>query len=261
MGGPLMPIVTFGKEDMISGLILRYNKWESSAIHTMLDLLKKFPTNSATFLDIGSNLSIYSLQARELGYPVVAIDANIRVLVRLQMSAKRLNLLDDKLKLFWGFISDDVALKRISWDADGMDCNAGSGSGGLADWKRQVTKLIEDTVPVTTVKADELRAHIGTKNVVIKMDIESGEHLFMKNGEKLFRELNIMALQMEFWRKKLSNRPQLSKNYEFVTRFMTSRNFSLLSMKSFKIKNISTFSEWDGLWVRNDFLAQVAKKG
>ncbi|PAA65117.1 hypothetical protein BOX15_Mlig033448g1, partial [Macrostomum lignano] len=120
--------------------------------------------------------------------------------------------------------------------------------------------LIEDTIPVTTVKADELRAHIGTKNVVVKMDIESGEHLFMKTGEKLFRELNIMALQMEFWRKKLSNGPQLSKHYEFVTHFMTSRNFSLLSM-SFQVQNIATFNEWDGLWVRNDFVAQVARNG
>ncbi|PAA52229.1 hypothetical protein BOX15_Mlig024470g1, partial [Macrostomum lignano] len=97
---------TFGKEDMISAHMLKHNDWESSSIRTMLNLLQKLPKNSATFLDIGSNLGIYSLQARELGYPVVAIDANIRTLVRLQMSAKQLNLLDDKLRLFWGFISD-----------------------------------------------------------------------------------------------------------------------------------------------------------
>ncbi|PAA75655.1 hypothetical protein BOX15_Mlig024470g2, partial [Macrostomum lignano] len=146
---------------MISAHMLKHNDWESSSIRTMLNLLQKLPKNSATFLDIGSNLGIYSLQARELGYPVVAIDANIRTLVRLQMSAKRLKLLDDKLRLFWGFISDDVAVKRISYNADDFGCHAGSGSVGLADWKRQVTKLIEDTIPVTTVKADELRAHIG----------------------------------------------------------------------------------------------------
>ncbi|PAA55216.1 hypothetical protein BOX15_Mlig013827g5 [Macrostomum lignano] len=259
MGGGRMPIFTFGAEDFISGEMLKKNAWETGEIRTMLNLLKQFPTDSVTFLDVGSNVGIYSLQARELGYPVVAIDANIRALARLQMSAKRLDLLDDKLKLFWGFISDDVAVKRITWNADDFGCHAGSGSGAAAGWRQKVTTAIEDTIPVMTVRADELREHISTKNVIIKMDIESGEHLFMKTGEKLFRELNIMALQMEFWRK-LTEPPQASKYYNFVTHFMTSRNFSLLSMRTFQVQKITTFGEWDGIWIRNDFLPRVKKE-
>ncbi|PAA63895.1 hypothetical protein BOX15_Mlig011663g1 [Macrostomum lignano] len=241
--GAETPIRGYNGEDYISDAIRKNKAWEPELARIILKIAQQIP--GVTFLDIGSNIGVYTVQAAQLGLPTLALDANIRNLLRLHLTLQALSL---KATLIWNFIGNNQQLRYLKFP---KECNVGAGrkssmnEGSEENW-------LNDTIPIMPIRSEKLSRLIKTKDVVMKMDIEKGEATFLESSGSLFNDFKIWAVQME-WQGSLSTEQDRMKILDFFTK----RGYT--AWKSPNVQHLVS-SQWktrgdmiDILWLHSDF--------
>ncbi|PAA77439.1 hypothetical protein BOX15_Mlig019506g3, partial [Macrostomum lignano] len=230
----------YSSPDLISNIIRTEHIFEKRNIRIMQQIIRKLAAKSpVTFMDIGSNIGVFSLPILDLGVPVIALDANIRNLIRLKLSAEAAKL-PHKLHLLWNFVNRQVSLMYLNFP---KECNMGGAT--------KLGRAVVDTIPVMSATADSIVPLVDTKLVVMKVDIEGGEGEFFKSAKKLFDSFTIPVVHMEWLKRHMSDMER-----QFMIRFFYERRYSPRSMNDLtKLININlTGYEGDDLvWVHKHF--------
>ncbi|PAA49964.1 hypothetical protein BOX15_Mlig026243g2 [Macrostomum lignano] len=230
----------YSSPDFISTSIRKEHIFEERNVRNMQRIIQKLAAKSpVTFVDVGSNIGVFTLSMLDLGVPVIALDANIRNLIRIKLSAEAVEP-PHKLHLLWNFVSRQVSLMYLNFP---KDCNI----GGATKFGRAVV----DTIPVMSSTADSIVPLIDTKLVVLKVDIEGGEGEFFKSAKKLFESFTIPVVHMEWLKKHMSEEER-----QFMISFFAGRRYSPRTMKDLtKLINISHtgYQGDDLIWVHKNF--------
>ncbi|PAA81222.1 hypothetical protein BOX15_Mlig015726g1, partial [Macrostomum lignano] len=243
MNNTKVKMFVYSERDSISEVIKTSHEWERELVHTTMRLALKVP--NATFLDAGCNIGVYSLLAARLGLPVVSLDANIRNLLRLRLS---LNAAALDAALVWNFIGSGDQLSFLNFPDD---CNV----GGATKFGRAVV----DSIPVMPVRSERLCGLIGTRNVVIKLDIEGGEADFLRTSGCLFSQFRVVFVQMEFLRQHM-----VGTDSATIVDFFASRNYSAWrtpGLSALDVKNAELWEDCDILWIHKDFDHLIYSEG
>ena len=178
----------------ISGTIARGTVWESWIVDQMRHALRQDP--SMGLLDIGANIGQYSLIAGKMGHQVVAVEALQRHVSMLHKSIQ-LNNIQDNVVLVHNALSNSrktVSIAHIKGNYGGSFLVNSSS----VESPNEVTNDIETNVPVQSIFMDDLLEVIPFKKAVLKMDIEGHEPYAILGGKKLFEEIQIPYIFMEF---------------------------------------------------------------
>ncbi|PAA89946.1 hypothetical protein BOX15_Mlig003310g1 [Macrostomum lignano] len=241
-----IPCFIYSCKDIISAAVYQSHIFEANSVLILQKIVKKFQEKSlVTFVDVGSNIGVFSLSVLDLGVPVIALDANIRNLIRIKLSAEAANS-PHKLHLLWNFISTRVHFTYLNFP---QQCNVGGATnfGG---------KSVVDTIPVMSATADSIVPLIDTKLVVLKVAIEGSEGEFFKSAQKLFDTFTIPVVHMKWLNWQMSEEER-----QFMISFFAERRYSPRSIKDASIVVANPgdrkFHCDRLLWIRDDYLGLV----
>ncbi|HMT72911.1 MAG TPA: FkbM family methyltransferase [Chitinophagaceae bacterium] len=179
----------FYKDSILSKCI--YSGFEKDEI----EFVKRYLRQGDTFLDIGSNIGLFSLYAaRVVGVSgkVIAFEPTPRTFERLNENI-RLNQVDSIISQNNIGLSDADGVLKMNISSNGYD--AWNTFANSTDRKHD--KQIE--VPVKTLDNFLFEKNIDTSKIVlVKIDVEGWEVPVINGGVKLFLQDNAPVLMVEF---------------------------------------------------------------
>ncbi|PAA88245.1 hypothetical protein BOX15_Mlig009692g2, partial [Macrostomum lignano] len=259
--GRSLPCYIYSERDYISDEIRKRTGFETNNVAALIGLLRRIKSdrgvapNGVTFVDVGSNIGVFSLAAMDLGVPVVSLDANIRNLLRIRLSAEALmtrNRLNKSASdittairshLVWNFISSRVSLSYLNFP---VDCNVGGAT--------KFSRAVADTIPVMSSSGNALARILDPgSTLIMKIDIEGGEADFLKTSYQLFDNFSIPVVQMEWLRRHMSRDEQV-----FMMNFFTSRGYVPTLGGSFASLSTARLARFNGdiVWTKLSFFNQ-----
>ena len=189
----LMPICVYPAEidKWVSATILKGTLWESDLVGKMKDymLLTRLTQPNIEFLDLGSNIGVYSLYLAQHGINVTAIEplhSNMELIFKSILLGK----VEDKIRLIWNAVSNNHKIVKFVKDTNNV------GGTGITDINPSEYKGIVDVA--RTVTLDDLIPLFKGKPIAMKMDIESSEYAALLGGEVFFQEVDVKVVQIEF---------------------------------------------------------------
>ena len=188
---PKTPIFVYSAriDRHVSASIISRGHYEGPWVNKIYNLMKQYP--KAIFIDIGSNIGMFSVTISALGYRVIAIDCLDDNVMRLCASMKTAKL-SDKLTIIYNAVSDKhekVTLGKYDGDVGGTF---------IKQYAQEEKKYVE------TICLDDLLDIYNLEQVIIKMDVEKAEDKVLKGANKFFQRVRVEALLMEFIKHKNS---------------------------------------------------------
>ncbi|XP_033746105.1 uncharacterized protein LOC117331481 [Pecten maximus] len=171
----------------VSESIISKGMWEGDLVNQTRDFLKEDPER--VFLDLGSNVGVFSLMAAKIGHQVVSVDLLSGNVQRLCASSIEGHF-SDRVTIIHNALSDirgNVTFRLYKG-------NVGGTSVKTLD-SNQKTK--NENI-ITAILLDDLLEIFKFQKVVIKMDLETFEEKVLKGGEKFFTKVRVDYLLMEF---------------------------------------------------------------
>ncbi len=166
--------------EMISGEIAKTGSWDNELVLLVMKAMFAYP--EATFLDLGSNIGMFTVAVAAMGRKVKAVDAGFenhaytRTSLQLASNLHHVDLiyngLSDKYETLYPYNGGWWLLTLEELKKKGL------GSEPLPD-------------PMHTVLLEDVLATVATKTVVIKIDVEGMECKVLKNIDKLYAETGI----------------------------------------------------------------------
>ena len=189
----LMPICVYPAETdkWVSATILKGTLWESDLVGKMKDymLLARLTQPNIEFLDLGSNIGVYSLYLAQHGINVTAIDplhSNMELISKSILLGK----VEDKIRFIWNAVSDNHKIVKFVKDKNNV------GGTAITDINPSERKGVVDVA--RTITLDDLIPLFKGKPIAMKMDIESSEYAALLGGELFFQEVDVKVVQIEF---------------------------------------------------------------
>uniref|UniRef100_A0A1I8IH94 Methyltransf_21 domain-containing protein n=1 Tax=Macrostomum lignano TaxID=282301 RepID=A0A1I8IH94_9PLAT len=171
--GRSLPCYIYSERDYISDEIRKRTGFETNNVAALIGLLRRIKSdkgiapNGVTFVDVGSNIGVFSLAAMDLGI---------------------------RSHLVWNFISSRVSLSYLNFP---VDCNVGGAT--------KFSRAVADTIPVMSSSGNALARILDPgSTLIMKIDIEGGEADFLKTSYQLFDNFSIPVVQMEWLRRHMS---------------------------------------------------------
>lgn len=180
----------------VSGALANGQIWESGFVNLVLAALRREQT--ATFLDIGANLGIYSLFAAKEGFVAISVEP-LLINVQRICSSVRAGMFSDKMTIIRSALSD------ISQNVTlGIDVNNVGGSFVVQDSnKKKVNESVlggtyADVVTSTTLDNVLNLPGFNSKRVIMKIDVEGYEHKVLSGGKEFFSKISVPTILMEW---------------------------------------------------------------
>ena len=187
----------------ISAQLKENGLWEPTNVRSFLRQLNEVP--DANVMDIGANIGLYSLLSAKLNRTVIAVEPLHDNLNRLHKAAQ-LESVQSKIIALVNALSNERTQLKVSI----QDNNIGGSyvmRKELINPKQSFSMtsssvivnsiLMDDLIDVYKVKMNKSK-RTASKKFVIKLDIEGYEPFVFEKSEKLFKQLEIVAIFMEF---------------------------------------------------------------
>ena len=220
----------------ISRVLFNGGAWEKSLLHKIENVMTENPT--ATFIDIGAHVGVYSITLASLGYETIAIDCYRPNVERICASAM-VGRKPSTLHIVHNAVSDKrgtVGVKKSS------EYNVGGNFVERTDASRSAdTNYLEY---VDAIMLDDLLTQFEIKSAVIKMDVQGHEHEVLKGAETFFSVVNVLYVQMEF------NFHRKSPSGNYIKDFMTRHRFKPVLPPLVPLSN-GTRWPLDVIWTRD----------
>ncbi|XP_076459505.1 uncharacterized protein LOC143292801 [Babylonia areolata] len=178
----------------ISAALTTGGVWEPHITKLFQFALLKFP--HSTFIDIGANIGYYSLLAASMGHQVMAVEPSPQNMKKL-IQGIHVNKLANKIYVLQNAVAKSHRNVSLSVNSNNQ--------GGIM--------VLEDKDPdhqtVQTIVLDDLLHLIDTPTAIIKMDIEGYECRGMATSAKLFHNVYVPYILME-WQQMYKHRHQMT---------------------------------------------------
>ena len=188
---PQVPVCLYPlQEDIhISYHIKTTGLWEPHIVEQFQNILRS--NSGMGVIDIGANIGVYSLVAAHMGHKVVAVEPFLNNIHHFQQ-ASQIGNVEQYITLLKNAVLDKRGVFEL-----GMDYrNQGGVIIDVNSENRQC--LSKDCFQTTTIFLDDLLEVIKFKQAIMKIDIEGFEHLALRYSSRLFKEINIPYIIMEW---------------------------------------------------------------
>lgn len=194
----------------ISGSIINGGKWEDDVGRQLQTIIEENPR--VTFLDLGANVGVFTLQVALMGIPVIAVDCLYDNIERL-VSAVEFNNMTKSVTIVYNAISntrENVMLGR-------EDMNIGGTYVKYGDTKPEFVSDKHNNV--SAILLNDLVQKVLTKSVIIKMDVETSEDKVLAGGHRFFDTFDIPYVIMEWFHHKNKISGQFIKNFMRIHKY------------------------------------------
>jgi FkbM family methyltransferase len=193
-------IYTSAEDKWVSGHVAWYGMYESDLVKIIYDLLKQDP--AASFLDLGSNIGVFTLTMALMGRPVVAVDPLYSNVQRLCMSVRA-----------GGFRNVTIVRNPISNVREMVSLGTHKGNVGgtyvkasnISDKHRANEGVISDknranggVINVHTILIDDLMEIFPFQRLIVKIDVETFEDEIITGAVKFFDIVDVRYILMEW---------------------------------------------------------------
>lgn len=195
VGSTTIYIYDPSKDIWVSRDIIRYGSWEGKHINLILSLLRQDP--DLRFVDIGSNVGVFTLAVALLGRRVLAVDALAMNIMRLCSSVIEGNFTDG-VQIVYNAFSDVYETVSL-----GMDQNNVGGTFVAKDKntnKVKGSRVVGNYGTVQTIRLNDVLSlpKFDFRKVIMKIDVEGYENKVFKGGETFFDKVDVQAVLMEW---------------------------------------------------------------
>ena len=241
------------KDSYVSSAIWNNGVWEEDIVTTVLQYLINNP--DCIFLDIGAQIGEYSLYAAKLGRKVLTVEPFYDNIIRIHKAAKSENL-GNQITLVTNAISNVRGeIKLLKQESNNIGGQSLVQNKNKAFTKNDIkpndpnakyfveTILFDDIVDFLPLNDDG--KHF--KKAVLKIDIEAFEPYAFLNAEKLFNELEIPIVFMEWGN--LPAQVDMQNEIEKMISFFEERDFTAYYQGAkLNRTNWKTGWGWDIIW-------------
>jgi FkbM family methyltransferase len=243
------------RTDLISASFLNQGEFEGHLLHKFLKYLIDNPDWLA--IDIGANLGLYTLFSASTGTKVLAAEPFYDNQIRLHKAAA-LSGTKDRITLIKNALSNErnqiVKLYR-------NDKNIGS-QGVIPNrtFNLEIKKSLsidESKYYVQTILFDDIVDYIPLdknnkkfKKAILKIDIEAHEPYAFQHATKLFDQINICVIFMEW--AYIGRNDNVIKERDYMLGFLYSRGYTAYNPGDDSIVLRENYSNWPGdiIWKR-----------
>ena len=178
------------KDIHLSAGIIGQGVWEPFTVKYIQDILRS--DEKMGFIDLGSNLGVFSLIAAQMGHSVLSVEPFSENIVRFHRSVE-LGHLQDRITLLQNAISNERSRGKLKLSIDNQ------GDTRIEKRKHEGRHTSESNSSVVDIiTMDDLLEVVTFKRAVIKMDIQGYEHRAILGGGKLLDELDVPYIFMEW---------------------------------------------------------------
>jgi FkbM family methyltransferase len=215
----------------VSLTLVKKGQWEAVESAGFQKLLLENPHMNV--IDIGANVGVYTLLGAKLNRRVVAVEANGENIRKIHKSLQ-LNGFENLVTVVYNAVSDRY--EQLQVDLDELH-NIGGGH----------TKPIGTSAPghsrvdtVSTIFLDDLLEIVTFKQAILKIDIEQYEPKAFRHASKLFKNVDIKYVFME-WR---TDNNLLEDYKKVIYSFFDSRGYGAFGDPKFNSKLGTDCAKW-----------------
>ena len=247
---PVTNICPFpSKEDVFISIVLN-NKgsWENKRVSELTTWLADNPTFG--FIDIGANIGTYTLPIAALANDVVAVDAVFEHAARIHKAAS-LSKTTDHITMLVNAVSDHRGIADVIKNTKGNP-----GGTQVKNVKLDPNANYSNDSYINSIVMDDLLPLCKFKNAVMKIDVEGFEHRAFYEADKLFDNINIEYVQMEWMivkRYSDSNAwPSDNVYYKHMVELFKKKHYAPKDSLHGQLLNLGDMNNWpiDIVWVK-----------
>ncbi|CAF1266105.1 unnamed protein product [Adineta ricciae] len=219
-------------EDYVSEIVRKDHIWEEDYIVRILQILIRNP--SLDMIDIGGNIGTYTMfTAGALGRFTLTIECfkpNVERIIR----AVQIENVHNRV----------VIVHRALYSKSGEYIQLSQESPSGLQIKNAISKNSQDDYIVQTVQLDDLLPILIQRNVraaIIKIDIEGSEVYLLESGRKVFQQIDIQLVMME-WGNGL--RKTYADRYEKIVNYFEELHYITTDVDC----NILDVTDWRTTW-------------
>ena len=233
------------KDTDVSGYILSGGIWEEHLVTRIVRILSEH--SQFAFFDIGANIGMYTMYAASVGCKnVIAIECfgpnieRIRRAVQLRKVEEQVVIVPRAL-----YNKSNVYLSLRTNIVNNI---------GSQRLNAEVSRNDNDSLIVQTIRFDDLLPLIKERNIqqaIIKIDIETSEHYLCETGARIFDEIDIPFVMME-WAviKSIPARANL------IQKFFTDRLYIPINPNTCQPETNKDYGRWlaqDIFWIKKGY--------
>ncbi|KAK3086138.1 hypothetical protein FSP39_014107 [Pinctada imbricata] len=238
------------KADSVSTEIRLSGTFEPGSFATIAQILGEDP--EINVIDVGTNIGVLSVQFAKMGRKVISLEAAIQN-IQHYCATLRKNKLQDKVTVIHNAVMDDHEPVKFILGKGGEFGVSFVDGPGYTENKLAVSKVkkfdLEHPVIIKSLTLDDLLTlpNINLfKKVFLKLDTEGLEDKVLLGAKKLFKELDVKGIFME-WRFHKTNADSRRRLLEF----MEEHNFAPYNLRGKQrvLLEIAKLAPHDILWL------------
>ncbi|XP_063428252.1 uncharacterized protein LOC134711536 [Mytilus trossulus] len=177
-----MFVYTMKEDQWVSGRIIQGGIWEEDLVNKVIAQMDNFP--NAVFIDIGSNIGVFSLAVASKRRTVISIDCLKGNVERLCNSIKSAGF-DKRMTIVYNALSNE----RKNFSLGTYEGNVGG---------TYIKEPASGDSLISSILLDDLVPLFELKEVVVKMDVETHEANVLHGAKKFFDSVKVHYFLLEF---------------------------------------------------------------
>ena len=253
---PATPICLYTESEdrFVSGAYYHNTVWEQDLVGELLSFLAKHP--GCGFIDIGANIGTYTLPAAAMGRNVLVVEPNLENVRRLHKAAS-LGGHADRVTVLVNAVSNKRGVSRLVF------ANGNVGGARTEDVLIQPGVNYSSKSYIKSITMNDLLPFCKFKMAVLKMDIEGSESRAFSEAERLFDNIDIPYVQMEW----VQIKKNVVDNTKSGDRDSIKRMMSFLVQRGYvpstgsrqHVLNLTEYRDWPGdmTWSKREHINNV----
>lgn len=187
--------------DWISAQIVKRKAFDANIFEVMGNVVKAY--RNAIFVDIGSNIGVFTLQMADLGVKVIALDASHECVQHLCASVLENDMIENVTIVHNAISSDHRNVKLVKAKHGNFGIQFIESEDTRTSMHRTLARTLytNKTTEYKSVTLDDILdiPNIGVVRLAfIKMDVEGFEHKILKAADKFFAKVYVLGVFMEW---------------------------------------------------------------
>jgi FkbM family methyltransferase len=242
-------ICIYSKDDTISGSVADARIWEEKEMTRILRILIRNP--QMDMIDIGANIGGYTMfTAGALGRFTLAVDCYLPNIERIAR-AVQIQRVQNRVVLVQNAIYSRGGKSLIIEDDDPSGIR-------LSNDTYKKIKTTSSHFLVQSIRFDDLLPILknhGVRSALIKIDIETSESYMCETGVKVFEEIDIPFVMMEWHTWRMNHQ----KRYQFIVDFFTERNYISTDDNCKQLNTSEWLTKWPAsiFWIKRIYINQT----
>jgi FkbM family methyltransferase len=233
-------ICVHSTDDYVSKIVTVSRVWEEAEITRLLRILIRYPYMD--MIDIGANIGGFTMfTAGALGRFTLAVDCYLPNLERIAR-AVQIERIQNRV----------VLVQNALYSSGGNNLKIKTDDPGNIRLSNDSTKKTSSgQFNAQTIRFDDLLPILkkrGVRSALIKIDIETSESYMCETGSKVFQQIDIPFVMMEWHHWRVNHQ----KRYQSIVDFFTQRNYMPTDTNCKELETSKWLTKWPGnvFWIK-----------